>query len=206
MAKKPKYALYMEMTKDIRGAQLILTPPLTNLATETDIKTKVFARKISAVHPRRSWNTYNTRYHYQPEKSSYTDLTIEATAPVLNNVNEILIGYVASGWKMTSEPIVVEMTYDDERDVEEGKAPAALVRRISRARAEAGYPSTVWKSEEPVLPPAPTVTYEPILPIVLEHEESVPELTLDELRDLLSEYRRENPEPETLTWKSPDAS
>ena len=156
MLNNSNYVVYIEMTKDTRGAQLILTPPMYNSLTDTSVKTKMFARKISKAHPRPMWNIYWTRGDYDVSPRFMPHTAKEATqeiASVLQEVNSILVGYVDAGWKMTKEPIVLEMSYEDQCDVEDSKTPAALVRRIARARAEAGYPSTVWPEEKPTEQP-----------------------------------------------------
>lgn len=202
MAKQPNQALYIEMTKDTRGAQLILTPPFHNIATDETVKAKMFARKISAVHPRRAWNTFNNRAEFDtnPVNGGYlgAEAVLYSSAPVVKGFNDLLVGYVASGWKITGAPIAVEMTYDDERDVEEGKSPSALVRRITRSRIEAGYPATIWPGRE-----VPTPRVEPAINM---------ERSIDEILREISSYR---PEPKVevapsgtghtaVRWGTPD--
>lgn len=150
MTYKPKYALYLEMTNETRGAQLILIPPYFNVLMEKTTDVIMLGRKISKKHPRRSWQTYKTSYPYDSTGAPTIDTAtaMQEATPLLQDINNLLIGYAVAGWTLTKHPLAVEMSYDDECDVLDNNTPAALVRRIVRARQEAGFPKTVWPSEE----------------------------------------------------------
>lgn len=156
MAKLNQRAIYVEMTKDTRTSQVLLTPPSYNPTTDTMDQIRVMARKVSELHPKRSWKTYRTKKIFEvPSEPTVTptlDMVIEDSVPYLKDISDFFLGYSAGGWEMRMHPLTVEMSYDDIRDVREGKTPAALMRRITRVRAEAGFPTSIYPVKEPVAP------------------------------------------------------
>jgi hypothetical protein len=159
MANAKTYALYLEMVKDVRGSQVLLIPPIYNPLTGTTSRASIYTRKISEAHPRRSWNKVVVRKNFDADPTLTAPSTIsltEAVAPAVDEFGNFFVGMVSGRWKMTKPPVTIEMSFDDMRDLEADKTPNALIRRVLKARAEAGYPETVWpvpvvEAPEPVV-------------------------------------------------------
>jgi hypothetical protein len=147
MANAKTYALYLEMVKDVRGSQVLLIPPIYNPLTQTTSRASIYTRKISEAHPRRSWNKVVNRKAFDADPTLAAPSTLsltEAVAPAVDEFGNFFVGMVSGRWKMTKPPVTIEMSFDDMRDLEADKTPNALIRRVLKARAEAGYPETVW--------------------------------------------------------------
>lgn len=147
MANAKIYALYLEMVKDVRGSQVLLIPPVYNPLKQTTSRASIYTRKISEAHPRRSWNKVVVRKAFDADPTLAAPSTIslaETVAPAVDEFGNFFVGLVSGRWKMTKPPVTVEMSFDDIQDLEADKTPNALIRRVLKARAEAGYPETVW--------------------------------------------------------------
>ena len=158
MANAKTYALYMELTKDTRGSQVLVIPPLYDSLSGRTMPAQIMTRKISEAHPRRSWSKVTVRKEFNSDPVLHigdmsATTVAELVAPVVDEVGIFITGMAAGRWKMVKEPVMVELSFEDTRDIQSDKTPNALIRRIMKARAEAGYPATIWPvREKPVEP------------------------------------------------------
>lgn len=173
MANAKTYALYMELHKDTRGSQVLVIPPLYDSISGTTQRAQIMTRKISEMHPRRSWSKVTVRRDFNADPSMHEAYptsagVTELVTRVADEVGVFFTGLAAGRWTVVKEPVMVEMSFDDIRDIQSDKTPNALIRRIMKARAEAGYPSTIWPSKTPQpliesvfmeVPAEPTVEY-----------------------------------------------
>jgi len=189
-------ALYMEMTRYGATSQMILIPPTYNAAKGLTEKPRVLTRKVSEAHPRRNWRTQVTRREFDaaPTVSAPpATAVVEATLPLLEELGDYIAGYQHGGWEIRKAPIVVDMSYEDLCDITERKTPQALIRRITRARDEAGFPAELFGEPKVVATP---VVEEPVAPVVLpmavatEEPKPIPAMS--------------NPSMFGMKWETPD--
>jgi hypothetical protein len=165
MAKAVAKALYLEMTKRREVSQIVMTPPMYDAVKDITIPARILARKLSPSHPRRNWqsHTSNKRFDAAPVFSAPSaKLVVEATLPVFGALADYFTGYLMGDWSMEKDPVVVDISYEDFADVAEQRNPNALIRRIMRARKEAGYEELFAPTPTPpiVMPePEPIIAY-----------------------------------------------
>lgn len=145
-------ALYLELNRDSETSQVLLTPQVYNPIKDSTLKPYIISRKVSTMNPRKSW-----RYSSGPRGSfmdKSTDLlrSVGLAEPHYKWVSPLIAGYISGGWKLAGVPLAVEVTSDDLMDIAEKKTPTALLRRVLKARSEAGFPEAVIVS----LPYVPT--------------------------------------------------
>lgn len=163
MAKAVAKALYLELTKRREVSQIVMTPPMYDAVKDVTVPARILARKLSPSHPRRNWqsHTSNKRFDATPVVSSPSAKhVVEATLPVFGALADYFTGYLMGDWSMGKNPVVVDISYEDFADVAERRNPNALIRRIMRARKEAGYeelfaPEVAAPTIEFPAPPAP---------------------------------------------------
>lgn len=142
MAKAVAKALYLELTKRREVSQIVMTPPMYDAVKDVTVPARILARKLSPSHPRRNWqsHTSNKRFDATPFAASPSAKhVVEATLPVFGALADYFTGYLMGDWSMGKNPVVVDISYEDFADVAERRNPNALIRRIMRARKEAGY-------------------------------------------------------------------
>lgn len=137
------HALYLELRRGTDVSQVILTPQLYNESKDTNTKPYIISRNLRPETQRKAW-----RYTSGPRLSfigASSDVAsgVAQVSKQLNWVAPLLVGYNSGGWKIFKTPLVVELSNDDMRDILAKKSPSALLRRIKRARAEAGFPEEV---------------------------------------------------------------
>jgi hypothetical protein len=145
-------AVYLELQRESETSQVLLTPQVLNPVKDSMLKPYIISRKVSEMSPRKSWRYSSGPRHPFIDKAETISHAVEIAVAHLKWVTPLLAGYVSGGWKLVNAPIAVEMTTDDLMDVAEKKTPAALLRRVTKSRLEAGYPETVIVS----LPYVPT--------------------------------------------------
>lgn len=159
MAKAVAKALYLELTKRREVSQIVMTPPMYDAVKDVTVPARILARKLSPSHPRRNWqsHTSNKRFDATPTASSPSAKhVVEATLPVFGALADYFTGYLMGDWTMGKNPVVVDISYEDFADVAERRNPNALIRRIMRARKEAGYEELFAPVAPVVEAPAPT--------------------------------------------------
>ena len=145
-------AVYLEFRRESETSQVLLTPQVFNPVKDSMLKPYIISRKVSEMSPRKSWRYSSGPRHPFIDKAETLSHAVEISVVHLKWITPLLAGYVAGDWKLVGAPVAVEMTSDDLMDVAEKKTPAALLRRVTKARLEAGYPEAVIVS----LPYVPT--------------------------------------------------
>lgn len=145
-------ALYMELRRGSQTSQVILSPQVYNPVTDKTQKSTIITRQISESNPKRSWRYYEFKSTPMLEKTNDMERTMATIKPLLDEVSPFFVGYVSGGWELFQTPISVELSSADLDDLAATKTPAALIRRLIRARGEAGYPEELFEvaKEEPV--------------------------------------------------------
>ena len=137
-------ALYIEMRRGVETSQVIISPQIFNPVLDKTQKSTVITRQISAENPKRSWRYYELKKTPIIEKTDDVERTIANISPLVEEISPFLVGYVSGGWKVLEKPIAVEMSTADFDELAQNKTPAALLRRLTRARSEAGYPEEMF--------------------------------------------------------------
>lgn len=150
------YAIYFELRKTIHTQQMLVVPSFVDPTTKQVVPPNLLARQINEGNDRRTWRfrdikgasieldaTTNSVKQIKDVDQSFT-----AIAPVLDVVKGYLHTALNSGFTLTGEPIVVEMTRADAKRVQMVKTPEALVRRMMNARNDMGYPENIVTSTD----------------------------------------------------------
>jgi len=146
MAKSIAKALYIELRKYSSTAQIILIPALKIDASGTAQSMRVLNRQISASHPRRSWRFYKSSVPAELFETPDLDLAITQAIPFIQDIEAYFYGFKKAGWEVYKNPVAVELTYEDIREVQEAKTPQAFMRRLTRARVGAGYDEELFQT------------------------------------------------------------
>lgn len=137
-------ALYLELRRDTDVSQVILTPQMYNPTRDSNLKPYIISRSLRPDTQRKGW-----RYSSGPRLNFISKTGEDIAAGITQVTNQLkwaaplISGYVAGGWKIVNKPIVVEVSTEDIDDIYAKKTPTALVRRILKARGEAGFPQSV---------------------------------------------------------------
>ena len=142
-------ALYLELRRGTQTSQVILSPQVYNPVTDKTQKSTIITRQISETNPKRSWRYYQFKSTPMLEKTEDMERTMATIKPLLDEVSPFFVGYVSGGWELFQTPISVELSSADLDDLAATKTPSALIRRLIRARGEAGYPEELFKVAEP---------------------------------------------------------
>ena len=147
MATTNPNALYFEMRRDGNTSQVLLVPQVFNAVKGKTQKAKLLTRQISESNPRRSWRYYSFKAVPLIEKTADMERALKDIQPLLAEIGPFLSGYVSGTWKLVEQPLTIEMTSDDINDVWDANTPNALMRRVLRARNEAGMPEDLFLTE-----------------------------------------------------------
>ena len=142
-------ALYLELRRGTQTSQVIVTPQVYNPVTDKTQKGTIITRQISEINPKRSWRYYEFKNTPIVEKSEDVERTVSIIKPLLDEVSPFFVGYVSGGWELFQTPIAVELSTADLDDLADTKTPAALIRRLVRARSEAGFPEELFQLDKP---------------------------------------------------------
>lgn len=147
-------ALYLELRRQTETSQVILTPQLKHPLKDSILKPYIISRNLHTDTQRKSWRySSGPRNTYSGDAIDFAD-GIKMMASQIEWVAPLLVGYEAGGWKIVNKPLVVDMSHDDATDVANKVTPSALLRRIIKARKEAGFAEKV-QAELPYVAPAP---------------------------------------------------
>ena len=148
-------ALYLELRRDTETSQVILTPQLKNPLKDSILKPYIISRNLHPDTQRKGWRySSGPRNTYSGDAIDFAD-GIKMMASQIEWAAPLLVGYEAGGWKIVNKPLVVDMTIEDAINVAQKVTPSALLRRIMKSRAEAGFPEKVQATLPYV---APTTT------------------------------------------------
>lgn len=154
MTKAVGKALYVELRKGSRTAQIIVVPGFAETPTSSSIPMRVLTRQISSLNPRRSWRFYASPIATNLYEADDANLALAQVAPFINDIEHYFRGFADAGWEVHKNPIAVELTYDDVREVADSTTPQAFIRRLNRARVAADYGTELFYTPEPISPVA----------------------------------------------------
>lgn len=147
MTKAVGKALYLELRKGYRTAQIIVIPGFAESSTSPSVPMQVLTRQISATHPRKSWKFYSSNVPTNIYKTDEVQLGISQTVPFMQDIEHYFRGFADANWDLYKAPVAVELTYDDIREVSTHNTPQAFMRRLNRARVGAGYDESLFTTE-----------------------------------------------------------
>ncbi len=180
MASSTPKALYLELRRDQATSQVLLIPQVENAVKGKTQKSKLITRQISSSNPRRSWRYYSFKTVPLIEPAALPTRALTDVKPLLDEIGPFFAGYSTGGWKLVGQPLAVDMSADDLNDVWDANTPNALMRRVLKARSEAGMPDELFDSVDGVVHPHTELT--PALP------DTVP----DFLRENIAGYEKTN--------------
>lgn len=142
-----KYAvgqvLYLELRRGTEASQIILTPQLKNPLKDSQLKPYIISRNLQADTQRKGWRfSSGPRLPYIPENTDYEEGILTVSSQI-EWATPLLVGYAVGGWSIFKTPLIVEMSKEDTEDIAKKVTPSALLRRIMKSRAEAGFPDKV---------------------------------------------------------------
>jgi hypothetical protein len=137
-------AMYLELRRENATSQVLLIPQVTNPSKGKTQKSKLITRQISTSNPRRSWRYYSFKTVPLLEPTASPVRALMDAQTLTNEIGPFLAGYSAGGWKLVYQPLAVEMSSDDLNDVWDANTPNALMRRVLKARSEAGFPDALF--------------------------------------------------------------
>ena len=137
-------ALYLELRRENNTSQVLLIPQVTNPSKGKTQKSKLITRQISSANPRRSWRYYSFKTVPLLEPTADSVRALVDAQPLIGEIGPFLAGYSAGGWKLVYQPLAVDMSTDDLNDVWDANTPNALMRRVLKARSEAGFPEALF--------------------------------------------------------------
>jgi hypothetical protein len=149
MTKAVAKALYVELRKNHRTAQIIVVPGFAETSTTPSSPARLLTRQISHLNPRRSWRFYTSPMPTNLYEADDVAIGVAQVAPFINDIEHYFRGFADSGWETYKTPIAIELTYDDIREVSESTTPQAFIRRLNRARIGAGFDEALFESPEP---------------------------------------------------------
>ncbi|MGL4998165.1 MAG: hypothetical protein ACRC5T_04290 [Cetobacterium sp.] len=146
MSKTIGSALYLELRRGTGTAQVLVTPTLAHPVRGTTIPVNVLTRQISSTNPRRGWKFYTTDFSDFPTGLTPNEATAH-TGKYINDITAYFLGLASGGWTLYESPLSVEMSLDDLEEIITTETPNALLRRMMRVRAEAGFMDELFASE-----------------------------------------------------------
>ncbi|NBT76272.1 MAG: hypothetical protein EBT15_09965 [Betaproteobacteria bacterium] len=152
MSKSVAKSLYLEFRRETHTAQVILTPPTNNPVSGKFEPAHVLNRQISENHPRRPWKFYTSDNPSDLGLAPTMEEGATRSLPIANELSSFFSGFYAGGWALYQTPLVVEMSQDDLNAIASKETPNALIRRVLRARTEAGFSEELWETLVPALP------------------------------------------------------
>lgn len=145
-------ALYIEFRQGNNTNQMLFVTEAISPKTKSIVPMTMFARQVSRDHDRRAWRSRAARSKVGAASANNSSVfeeqgapeTANAIAPVLEDFRSYLSAMVTGGWKVFQDPVVVEVSAEDVVKIEEEGTPAALIRRMNRAREAAGFPQELF--------------------------------------------------------------
>jgi len=151
-AKSVAKSLYLEFRRENHTAQVILTPPINNPVAGKFEPAHVLNRQISDANPRRPWKFYTSDNPSDLGFATTLEDGAKRSLPIVNELSSFFSGFYAGGWALYQTPLVIEMSQDDLTAIASKETPNALIRRVVRARTEAGFSEELWDSLIPATP------------------------------------------------------
>lgn len=148
MTKTVGTSLYIEFRNPHFTTQVIIVPPVKNPVADTHEPMRVLTRRISHTSPRKAWRFYTSPARLDGLPTDNLRVATWSAIPLIDDISSFLVGFTAGGWSIYKQPVAVELSTDDLADVNANSTPNALIRRILRARIEAGYEEALFASPE----------------------------------------------------------
>jgi hypothetical protein len=143
-------ALYLEFRKGVNTAQIIVTPEgIDDKGKYVPVST--WRRQISSWSPKKPWKCYtaptteivNSRKDTcigEIKEVADPDKALVMSEETLVDLTNTLNNLYNAEWEIVEKPLVIEFSLEDLIATASWDTPQALIRRIGRARKEAGYP------------------------------------------------------------------
>lgn len=159
VSKSVAKSLYLEFRRENHTAQVILTPPTNNPVSGKFESAHVLNRQISDANPRRPWKFYTSDNPSDLGLAATMEDGAKRSLPIVNELSSFFSGFYAGGWALYQTPLVIEMSQDDLTAIASKETPNALIRRVIRARTEAGFSDSLWDELIPAtaVPTTPSV-------------------------------------------------
>jgi hypothetical protein len=144
-------ALYLEMRRGSQTVQLLVTPEGITSDDNKYVPLTVYRRQISKSAPRRSWKQFASGFRTERDASGqFVQLdNAHALATVSERIgflNSLFAQLISAQWKVHKQPIVVEVSSEDLRDVRAGKTPYKILGRVTRCRRTLDFGEALFES------------------------------------------------------------
>jgi hypothetical protein len=141
-------ALYLEFRNLTNTYQLIITPEVMK-EDGTVSRPHALKRQLDPFHSRRNW-TAIPDHDRKNVVTSLPEMNIPDAAMYARERMQFIKGKLSTlhhqGWKLYKTPVAVEFSYEDLLTVDAGDSPAALIRRILKARTAAGFEDSLFNA------------------------------------------------------------
>lgn len=145
------YALYAELGRDDKSSlvQFFIVPDGYTEAGQF-VPARLYYRQLHSYAPKRQWRIA-TMNHNDVRNIIDTGVTLDSDNLVnfaltrLNDNFARLIGRVSqgSGWKLIKQPLVVEVSQKDMKDVAMAKTPSKVIYRIQQVKKGTNFPEAL---------------------------------------------------------------
>lgn len=131
------FAVYFELRRGTQTWQILVTPE----SPAQNVPASMFRRRLAPSQPRKMWKQV---------ASGVTSKTINITAAVPNApdamtfVRSMFDSLVANQWVLLKQPIVVECTDEDAKNVQIGKVPYRVIGRVLKTRKVLRFPDKLF--------------------------------------------------------------
>jgi hypothetical protein len=143
-------ALYLEFRKGVNTAQIIVTPEgIDNTGKYVPVSS--WRRQVSSWSPKKPWRCYATANTDvvsirkdvcigEIKEMADPDSALTLARKTIVDLTTTLNNLYNAEWEIVEKPLVIEFSLEDLIATASWDTPQALIRRIGRARKEAGYP------------------------------------------------------------------
>lgn len=129
-------AVYLELRNPNETAtyQLLMTPPMRVPSNPSNkVLPVVYSRQLSNSFPKRTWK------HGVSSASDFAVTGDECVESRLRVIDSRLERLIAADYKVYKEPIIVEVSEDDIKDIAAFRTPYKVLGRVERVRKAKGF-------------------------------------------------------------------
>jgi hypothetical protein len=147
-------ALYLEFRNDDVTSQFVITPEMVSDSDGTFVPLTMMHRQVSADKSGLSWRFRISSVSESTTKDSsgplITQGDVKEALTYAQSIFKPISGFIASmqtatpPWTLYKTPLSVEIGPLETAAIAKKETPDGLIRRIGRARAEAGFDSSYW--------------------------------------------------------------